>query len=237
MSEKITRESVYEYIRKKGYAGFAARSPEKLSFLQELLQEGEVKKVRHLYYLPEYAPTPQKVYEKLDKAGRDGVSLNTTEVCLLEPFLDRGEVRKVYKKYYLKEYSPLKQKEVIERLVGREKLKPLGKTYYILTDDSSPSREGAGKVPSFLEFAKKVQETYLHMSGEYRRSVKIRSLVDELTSRMDIPKSMAEKWIVELPRIFLGRVDLRPFPGEEGLKLDDGSEVARIYLERGLVGL
>lgn len=233
MPERVTRESVYEEIRQRGYGGFAPKSKVKISLLGELLSEGKVKKVRNRYYLPEYAPTSQKVYDKIKKAGRDGVTLDTAEAYLIKPFVDNGEVRKVYKKYFLKKYSPLKQKEVIEHLLDIRKLNPLGKTYYILVDDFSPP----GRVPSFLEFAERVQEVYLRMAGEYRRSVNIRSLVNELIPGMGISKSLAEEWVMELPRIFLGRVDLRPFPGEEGLKLDDGSEVARIYLERGLVGL
>jgi hypothetical protein len=233
MPERATRESVYEETRERGYGGFAPKNKDKISLLNELLREGKVEKVRNRYYLPEYAPTPQEVYDKIEEAGNDGVSLDTTEVYLIKPFVDRGEVRKVYTRYFLKEHSPLKQKEVIEHLLNEKRLKPLGKTYYILIDGFLPP----GRIPSFLEFAKKVQEIYLHMAGEYRRSVNIRSLVNELTPGMGISKSLAEEWVVELPRIFLGRVDLRPFPGEGGLKLDDGSEVARIYLERGLVGL
>ncbi len=234
---KVTKESVYEEIREKGHEGKTLRSEEKKSFCQTLLREGKIKKVGKRYYSPEFAPTAEMVYRKVKEAGEDGASLKTVEKELVKPLIQEGKVKYVYKKYYLSKFSPLKQKEVVERLLSGGKLKRLGKTYFIFIEDTFGPPPPPVEIPSFLEFAKRVQDIYLRMAGEYRQSVKIMPLIEELISKMNIPRIVAEKWILELPRIFLGRVDLRPFPGERGLKMEDDSEVARIYLERGIVGL
>jgi hypothetical protein len=232
---KVTKESVFEEIQEKGFEGKTFRNQSKLFYSQELIREGKIKKICSRYYIPEFAPNPEKIYNRVKESGKNGISLKKFEKELIKPMVQKGAIKTVYKKYYLSELAPLKSKEVVERLVSRGTLQRLGKTYYILVEERVEPQ--LVEVPSFLEFAKSVQEIYLRMAGEYRQSVRILQLVEELLTQTDIPKAIAEKWIVELPRVFLGRVDLRPFPGEKGLRLDDGSEVARIYLERGIVGL
>lgn len=237
---KVTKESVYEEILERGSKGKRLRAEKKKPFLNELLEEGKIKKVRYNFYIPEFAPTKEKVYQKVKEAGKNGVSLNITERELIEPLVKQGKVKKAYRKYYLPKYAPLYQKEVVERLLKNGYLKKMKSRYIFIRplDEKIVSRiEPSIKVPSFLEFAKTIQEIYLRMAGEYRQSIKIVPIIKELTERTSIPRKAAEKWILELPRIFLGKVDLRPFPGEEGLIMEDGSKVARIYLERGIVGL
>jgi hypothetical protein len=292
MPSRSTKESVYEETRKRGSKGYAPRSKEKISFLEELSRDGKIKKIGKKYYLLEFAPGPEEirrpiyrevqkagqkgktytskekgficeelardgrikkvgkkyylselvpdpplVIAKIREAGEDGVSLSPIESEVLKVSKDKKRVRKIGDKHYYERFGPLKQKEVIKRLLDDGRLVRSGKNSYVFVKGTVSPRLYPVEVPSFLEFAKKVQDVYLSMAGDYRRSINIRSLIGELGQRMGISEPLAEKWIVELPRIFLGRVDLRPFPGEEGLKLDDGSEVARIYLERGLVGL
>ncbi|KYK31956.1 MAG: hypothetical protein AYK19_16020 [Theionarchaea archaeon DG-70-1] len=229
-----TAEMVYQRIEKAGKDGIALKEFE-VELIKPLIHEGRIKKIEKAYYAAKFAPTAEMVYQRIEKAGKDGIALKKHEVELIKPLIQEGKIKYVYKKHYLSKFSPLKQKEVVEYLLSSGKLKCLGKTYFILIEDDigPPPVE----IPSFLEFAKKVQEIYLRMAGEYKQSVKIMRLTEELISKMDISKTVAEKWILELPRIFLGRVDLRPFPGEKGLKMENGSEVTRIYLERGIVGL
>jgi hypothetical protein len=237
---KITKESVYEEILESGSKGKALTSEKKIPYLNELLEEGKIKKVRYSYYIPEFAPTTEKVYQKVKEAEENGVSLNITERELIEPLVKEEKVKTAYRKYFISEYAPLYQKEVVKLLLDKEYLEKVESRYVFIRplDGESERRiEPSIKVPSFLEFAKTIQEVYLRMAGEYRQSIKIVPLIRELTAKTDIPKKAAEKWILELPRIFLGKVDLRPFPGEEGLVMEDGSKIARIYLERGIVGL
>lgn len=231
------RQPIYREIQKAGQKGKEFKSEEKKLICEELVRDGRIKKIGKKYYLPEFVPDPQMVIEKIRNAGEDGISLSPIESEVLKVSKDKMKIRKIGDKHYYEGFGPLKQKEVIKRLLDGGKLIPSGKNSYILVKAPVPPRPPPVEVPSFLEFVKKVQDVYLNIAGEYRRSVNIRSLISELAQRMGISEPLAEKWIIELPRIFLGRVDLRPFPGEEGLKLDDGSEVARIYLERRLVGL
>lgn len=237
--KEATKESVYEEIRERRFDGKMYRKESKLSLSEELVKEGKIKKIRSKYYAPEFAPTAEKVYKKVEEAGKDGVSLNAAEKELIEPLKEEGKVKTAYQKYFLPEYAPLTKKEVVERLLDSGYLKRMRSKYLFVRGFESvkPEVKREERPPSFLEFAKRVQEIYLRMAGEYRQSVRIMPLIEELTSKMDITRITAEKWILELPRIFLGRVDLRPFPSERGLKMEDGSEVARIYLERGIVGL
>jgi hypothetical protein len=93
------------------------------------------------------------------------------------------------------------------------------------------------ETPSFLEFLEVFQSLYLDEARGYQRSVSIEPLISEIIKKTNLSRSLVEKWILELPHIFIGSVDLRPFPGKPGLYLEDGTEINRIYVERELVGL
>jgi hypothetical protein len=230
-------DDIYRMVQKAGSEGIVFKGKIETSISGQLAKEGRIKKVGKKYYLSELIPDPRIVIQKIREAREDGVSLNPIESGILKTSEEKEKARKIGDRYYYEEFvpsGPLKQKEIIDQLLEDKKLIRSGKNFYI---PAKAFPEPYVEVPSFLKFAREVQKVYLSIAGEYRKSVNIRSLISELAQGMTISEPQAEKWIVELPRIFLGRVDLRPFPGEDGLKLDDGSEVARIYLERGLVGL
>lgn len=93
---------------------------------------------------------------------------------------------------------------------------------------------------SFLDFTEAIQKEYLSLSGgRYQESIKLLPLIEGVMHRTGISRPQIEKWILELPRIFWGKVDLRPFGKEDGpgLYFSDGTEVQRIYLSRSIYGL
>jgi hypothetical protein len=235
---KVTKESVYEEILESGSKGKALTSEKKMPYLNELLEEGKIKKVRKSYYIPEFAPTTEKVYQKVKEAGKNGVSLNITERELIEPLVKEGKVKTAYRKpkYFLRKHAPLYKKEVVEYLLDEGYLKKK-KSRYIFVRDLEPGKIEPKKVPSLFEFLKTLQKIYLRRGKGYQESVRIIPLVEELTSEMDISRATVEEWILELPRMFIGVVGLRQFPGEPGLELEDGRKISRIYLEREIVGL
>jgi hypothetical protein len=230
-----TKDSVYEEIRKTGKKGKALTAKSKISHLKQLQKERKIKKVKSKYYAMEIIPTSKEVYKKVEEAEYDGTPLLPIEVNIVKHLISDGKIKKSGKKYYLSEFLPLTQKQVIERLLREGILKRSGKKYIMMKPGGE--RPSFVKAPSFHEFAETLQGIYLRKASGYRRGVNIHSLVEAMTSEMDISKVLAEKWILELPRVFVGVVDLRPFPGEPGLRLKDGTDVSRIYLERAIVGL
>lgn len=173
-------------------------------------------------------PTRDSVYEEIKKAGEKGKALRAkSKMPYLEELLREGKIKKVGSKYYLPEIEvPLGQRQVIERLLSIGHLKRSGKKYIIVEPE-----------PSFSEFIETLQDIYLRKGKGYQESVSILPLVEELASEMGLPRKLVEKWILELPRIFIGVVGLRLFTGEPALELEDGRKVSRIYLEREIVGL
>lgn len=234
---KITKESVYEEVRKAGIKGKKLSATSKISHLEQLVREGKIQKINSKYYDSGIIPTPEEVYEKVKRAAWNGAPLLPLEVREVQNLMRDEKVRKVGKKYYLPPYEPLTQRKVIERLLTSGYLKRSGKKYVIMPLGDFPPEPLPPKVLSFFEFVKNLQHVYLRKAQSYRQGVNILSLIEALISEMNISEALAENWILELPRIFAGIVDLRPFPGEQGLTLKDGTEVSRIYLERGIVGL
>ncbi|MGD2248008.1 MAG: hypothetical protein PVF58_06350 [Candidatus Methanofastidiosia archaeon] len=236
---KYTKESVYEEILESGSKGKRLTSEKKMPYLNELLEEGKIKKVRYNYYIPEFAPTTEKVYQKVKDAGKKGVSLNITERELIKPLVKEGKVKTAYRppKYFLRKHAPLYKKEVVERLLDKGYLKKIKSRYIFVRDLEEPGKMEPKKVPSLFEFLKTLQKIYLRRGKGYQESVRIIPLIEELTSEMDISRATVEEWILELPRMFIGVVGLRQFPNEPGLELEDGRKISRIYLEREIVGL
>lgn len=234
---KITKESVYEEVKKGGIKGKRLSAQSKLPFLEQLVREGKIQKIDSKYYDSGIIPTPEEVYEKVKRAAWNGIPLLPLEVHKVQNLMRDEKVKKVGKKYYLSLYEPLTQKKVIEKLLTSGYLKKSGKKYVIMEPGDVPPESLPPKVPSFFEFVKTLQHVYLRKAQSYRQGVNILSLIEALVSEMNVSEALAKNWILELPRIFAGIVDLRPFPGERGLTLKDGTEVSRIYLERGIVGL
>lgn len=231
---KITKESVYEEIRKADKKGKKLSAKSKIHYLEQLEKEGEIIKIDSKYYAADVIPTPEEIYEKVEESEYNGTPLLSLEVHVVQHLIRDGKVKKVGKNYHLSGFVPLTQKGVIERLLGNGYLKRSGRKYVIIGSTGQPSLV---KVPSFFEFVETLQDIYLRKAREYRQGVSILPLIEALVSEMDISRNQAKKWILELPKTFVGVVDLRPFPGEPGLKTKDGAEVSRIYLERGIVGL
>lgn len=177
-------------------------------------------------------PTKESVYEEVRKAGKKGTALSSKfKIPYLEELLREEKIKKVGKKYYLPEIEVLYgRNQVIDYFLSNGYLRRSGKKYVIKTPEKA-------KIPSFLEFIEALQNIYLRNVGEYRRSINILSLVEELSSEINLPRALTEKWIFELPKIFIGIVDFRLFPDEPRLELDNGVEVSRIYLDREIVGL
>jgi hypothetical protein len=232
---KVTKESVYEEIRKAGPKGKALRAKSKMPYLEQLQEERKIKKVKSKYYAMEIIPPSKEVHKKVEEAEYNGTPLPPIEVEVVKHLISDGKIKKSGKKYYLPEFLPLTQKKVIERLLREGILKRSGKKYIII--EPGGERPSFMRIPSFQEFAETLQDIYLRKASGYRQGINIHSLIEALTSEMDISKALAEKWILELPRVFVGVVDLRPFPGEPGFRLKDGTAVSRIYLERAIVGL
>jgi hypothetical protein len=229
LSQYAHPDDVYKKIERAGEKGTKLAAFEaKIS--KHMLDKGDIVKVGSLYCLPEYVPDPDEVYKKIERARESGTDLAPLEIEVIKPFVKKRNIKKVGKKYYIPDYEPLGREKVIEKLLNNRILKKVGKKYIFLPKPPEP-------IPSFAEFVETLQKIYLRKAGGYRKSINIVSLVEAVTSEMDVPRKVAEKWILELPRIFVGTVDLRPQPGEPGLNLEDGTEISRIYLERGLVGL
>ena len=237
---KITEESVYEEIKKADKKGKRLSAKSKIPHLEQLLRKGEIIKVGKKYFAADIIPPPEEIYEKVERAAWNGTPLLPLEVHVVQDLVRDQKIKKVGKKYYLRRYEPLTQKKVIERLLNSGILRKIGRKYVIVREpgEKPPAEKPIpSKIPSFSEFVVVLQDIYLRKAREYRRSISIMPLLEALTSEMDIPRDLAEKWILELPQLFIGIVDLRPFPGELGLKKKDGTEVSRIYFERGIVGL
>ena len=237
---KITEESVYEEIKKADKKGKGLSAKSKIPYLEQLLRKGEIIKVGKKYFAADIIPSPEEIYEKVERAAWNGTPLLPLEVNAVQDLVRDQKIIKVGKKYYLRRYESLTQKKVIERLLDSGILRKIGTRYVIVREPGEkppPEKPIPSKIPSFSEFVEVLQDIYLRKAREYRRSISIMPLLEALTSEMDIPRDLAEKWILELPQLFIGIVDLRPFPGEPGLKKKDGTEVSRIYFERGIVGL
>ncbi|MGC1122226.1 MAG: hypothetical protein WBA22_14140 [Candidatus Methanofastidiosia archaeon] len=255
MTSKHTKQSIYKEIQERGPSGMAFRKKEKKSFAEELVREGKVKKIGEKYYSSDIdlssiasrrtkqsVCTKQSVYEEIQEKGLDGKTFRSEEKkSFAEELVREGKVKKIGGKYYSGDidldFMPLKQERVIQRLLELETLKKSGKRY-IFTEKIRLLREPSVQPEfSFSEFLETVQDLYLREAGHYRESVRLTPLINNLTSKLGIPRDLAEKWILELPKIFIGIVDLRPFTGEHGIMLKNGTEVTRIYLSRELVGL
>ncbi len=234
---KISKESVFREVRKTGKKGKRLSAKSKMPFLEQLEREGEIKKIDSKYYATEIIPRPEEIYEEVERAAENGTVLLPLDVYVAQHLIREGKIKKSGKKYYYWRFAPLTQKDVIARLLSDGILRRSGRKYVIVVGPGERPLPRPLEVPSFSEFAETLQNIYLRKARGYRQGVNILSLIEALTSEMDISEALAKKWILELPRTFVGVVDLRPFPGEPGLKLEDGTEVSRIYLERGIVGL
>ena len=234
---KPTKESVYEEIRKAGKKGKGLSAKSKIFYLEELLKENKIQKIDSKYYITEIIPPSSEILGRVKEAAENGVSLQPLEVYVVKSLIREGKIKKVGKKYYLPDFEPLTQKKVIEHLLDTRILKKTGTKYiFVRSLDKEPLPESP-EVPSFVELVETLQKVYLRKAREYRKGVPILPLIDELAQEMNISRALVEKWILELPRIFIGIIDLRSFPGESGLTTDDGTEISRIYMERGIVGL
>jgi hypothetical protein len=186
--------------------------------------------------------TKQSICKELKKKGPNGIAFSNKEkIRLAEELVREGKVQKIGERYYSDDIDldlvPLEQKEVVQRLLDLEALRKSGKKY-IFTEKVRLLHGSSGQLEfSFSEFLGTVQNLYLREAGHYRESVRLTPLINNLISKLGIPRDLAEKWILELPKIFIGVVDLRPFAGEHGIKLKNGIEVTRIYLSREIVGL
>lgn len=233
----ITKDSVYEEIRKGSYDGKTIKANVKaFPYAQELVGEGKVKKVGSNYYDSTIVPSPGQILQKISSAMENGTTLTPLEAEVAKSLVSEEKIKKVGSRYYASEFAPLTQKEAIKRLLDTGYLRKSGKKYLLVKKPLPASQEPA-KLPSFFEFVETLQKIYLHKTGGYKQSTSILPLLEELKSKIEIPEALAKKWILEMPKIFIGIVDLRPFPGEPGLTLENGREVSRIYLERGIVGL
>jgi hypothetical protein len=186
--------------------------------------------------------TKQSIYKEIQKKGLNGMAFRKKEKeSFAEELVKEGKVKKIGERYYPGEinldFVLLGQKEVVQRLLDLEALEKSGKKY--MFTEKIRLLHGPLVQPkfSFSEFLETVQDLYLREAGHYRESVRLTPLIDNLTSKLGIPRDLAEKWILELPKIFIGIVDLRPFTNEHGITLKNGTEVTRIYLSRELVGL
>ena len=237
VSPGISKESVFKEVRKAGKNGKKLSEKSKLPFLEQLENERKIKKIGSKYYATEIFPRPEEIYEEAKRAAENGTVLLPLDVHVAQHLIGEGKIKKSGRKYYYWRFAPLTQKDVITRLLDDGILKRSGRRYIVVTKPVERPLPRPSEVPSFSEFAETLQNIYLRKARGYRQGVNILSLIEALTSEMDISEALAKKWILELPRTFVGVVDLRPFPGEPGLKLEDGTEVSRIYLERGIVGL
>jgi hypothetical protein len=232
-------EEIYEKVERAAWNG-TTLLPLEVHVVQDLVRDQKIKKVGKKYYVADIISRPEEIYEKVERAAWNGTTLLPLEVHVVQDLVRDQKIKKVGKKYYLRRYEPLTQKKVIERLLNSGTLRKIGTKYVIVREhgEKAPIEKPIpSKIPSFSEFVEALQDIYLRKAREYRHSISIISLLEVLTSEMDISRDLAEKWILELPQIFIGIVDLRPFPGEPGLKKEDGTEVSRIYFERGIVGL
>ncbi len=237
MARAITKESVYEEVRKAGKKGKEIKATKKIPYREELLRENKIQKIKSKYYATEIIPSTHDIFTAVEEAAEKGAVLLPLEVHVVTSLIREGKIKKEGKKYYLPDFVPLNSTQVAESLLKFGYLGKSGKKYiFIRRLDKKPPPEPP-EIPSFAEFVETLQKIYLRKARRYREEVRIFSLLEELTSEMVISRKGAEKWILELPEIFIGIVDLRPFSGEDGLKLKSGAEVSRIYLERGIVGL
>ncbi len=231
-------EMVYRKIKEAGKDGITLKKPE-TDLTKALIHEGKVKIVDKKYYASEFVL--EIVYRKIKEAGKDGITLKKPETDLAQALILEGKIKEIggkkeTKKYYLPEFAPLSKEQAISHFLDTGYLRKSGKNYFLVRRPLPDSQEPA-KLPSFSEFVETLQKIYLRKTGGYKQSTSILPLLEELESKIGISEALAKKWILEMPKIFIGIVDLRPFPGEPGLTLENGREVSRIYLERGIVGL
>ncbi|MBU6998820.1 MAG: hypothetical protein HXS41_14445 [Theionarchaea archaeon] len=186
--------------------------------------------------------TKQSIYKEIQKKGPSGIAFRAKEKkSSAEELVGEGKVKKIGGRYYPGDvdldFVLLGQKEVVQRLLDLKALEKSGKKYVFT--EKIRVLHGPSVQPefSFSEFLETFQDLYLREAGHYRESVRLTPLINDLTSKLGIPRDLAEKWILELPRIFIGIVDLRPFTNEHGIMLKNGTEVTRVYLSRELVGL
>ncbi|MBU7046128.1 MAG: hypothetical protein HXS54_06785 [Theionarchaea archaeon] len=173
---------VYTKIRRAGEKG-TKLTPSEVKIAKSLLDEGEIAKVGSLYCLPEYVPDPDEVYKKIERARESGTDLAPLEIEVIKPLTKKGKVKKVGKKYYVPDYEPLTREKVIEKLLNNKVLKRVEKKYIFLP--KSPE-----SIPSFAEFVETLQKIYLRKAGGYRKSINIVSLVEAVTSEMDVPRKV-----------------------------------------------
>jgi hypothetical protein len=186
--------------------------------------------------------TKQSIYKEIQKKGPRGIAFRKKEKkSFAEELVKEGKIKKIGGRYYPDEidldFVLLGQKEVVQRLLDLEVLEKSGKKYVFTEKFRLLHGPSIQTKFSFSEFLETVQDLYLREAGHYRESVRLTPLIDNLISKLGIPRDLAEKWILELPKIFIGIADLRPFTGEHGIMLKNGTEVTRIYLSRELVGL
>ena len=232
-----TKESVYEEIRKVGKKGKGLTAKSKIPYLEELLRGNRIQKINSKYYATEIIPPSHEVFTTVEESAEKGAALLPLEVHVAKSLIHEGKIKKVGRKYYLPDFVPLNSTQVAECLLKLGYLGKSGKKYtFIRRLDKKPPPEPP-EIPSFVEFVETLQKIYLRKAREYRKGVTILPLIEELAHEMNISRALVEKWVLELPRIFIGIIDLRSFPGESGLVTEDGTEISRIYMERGIVGL
>ena len=236
---KITLDSVFEEIEETKERGKYLRAKSKMNYINQLLQMGKVKQIGKKYFCSAIVPSVDTIYQKIEAAKENGIDLSSMEKAIAEDLVKEGKVKKVYNKFYSDKFAPRTQKDTIEQLMDEGFIKKVRKKYVILGKkiDYLPVKPVQKDIPSFLAFLETFQNLYVHEAQGYQRSVSIIPLINDIINRTNLSRNIIEKWILELPRIFIGSVDLRPFPGEPGLYLEDGTEVNRIYVERELVGL
>lgn len=234
---KPTKESVHEEIKKAGKKGKKLTAKSKISYLEELSKEDRIQKIDTKYYATEIIPSSSEVLTRVKEAAEKGAALLPLEVHIVKSLIREGKIKKVGKKYYLPDFEPLTQKMVIEHLLDNRILKKTGTKYiFVRKPDKGPPPEPT-EIPSYAQFVETLQKTYLRKAREFRKGIALLPLIEELAQEMNMSRKLVEKWVLELPRIFVGIVDLRSFPGESGLMREDGTEISRIYMERGIVGL
>lgn len=236
---KITLDSVYKEIAKAGEKGKTLNAQSKMGFIHELLHTGKISQIGKKYFISSIIPSKETIYRKIENAAEKGISLSPLEKAIAQDFVNKGTIQIATKRYYLASWAPRNQKATIEWLLEQGSIKKVGTKFVISGRVQGPPRIQPVPIehPSFLEFVEAFQKIYRYLAGGYQRSVSIVPLIDNIREQTTLSRDLIEKWVLELPHIFVGSVDLRPFPGEAGISLKDGTEVNRIYVERELVGL
>ena len=234
-----SKETIYRKIESAAEKGILLSSLEK-AIAQDLVNKGTVQKINNRFYLSSsIISLKETIYRKIESAAEKGILLSPMEKAIAQDLINKGTVQKVSNRFYLTSWTPRTQKAIIEWLLEQGSIKKVGKKFVIIGKVQGPPRiqPVLMETPSFLEFLEAFQKIYQYLAGGYQRSVSIVPLINGIKEKTNFSRSLIEKWILELPHIFIGSVDLRPFPGEPGISLKDGTEVNRIYVERELVGL